>query len=72
MDIDPEVAWIEFRQGLRKIKKKHVELYLKYLESDDETPIKESAISKWRNKPENKLPAEYHKSVEGFDLPEGF
>lgn len=48
IDIDPEVAWLQFREGLKKIKKKQTKLYLEYLETDDETPIPESEIGKWR------------------------
>ena len=37
IDTDPEVAWAAFRDGMRTIKKRHIELYRKYAESDDET-----------------------------------
>lgn len=52
VDIDPEAAWLEFREGLKKIKKKQTKLYLEYLETDDETPIPESEIAKWRRQNE--------------------
>ena len=33
--IDPEVAWSEFRKTLKAIKNEHIERYLKYMETDD-------------------------------------
>ena len=32
---DPEVSWQLFREQLRKLKKKHIKLYLENMESDD-------------------------------------
>lgn len=46
-DTDPEVSWHLFRQELRKLKKRHKELYLDCGEEDDHT-VYESAISKHR------------------------
>lgn len=34
IDTDPEVSWQLFRERLRKLKKKHCQLYDEYLESD--------------------------------------
>lgn len=50
MDVDPEVSWKLFREGLRKIKKKHTEMYLDYLETDSDIELPESEIVAWRNK----------------------
>jgi len=46
-DIDPEVSWKTFREGLAKLKKRHIALAIEYGESDDETEYK-SAITKHR------------------------
>ena len=48
MDTDPEAAWSTFRDGLRKLKKKHKELFIKYGESDVEEPLPKSELTKWR------------------------
>jgi len=41
-ETDPEVSWQLFREQLRKLKKRHCELYVEYLESDapDNEPTK--------------------------------
>ena len=36
-DTDPEVSWQLFREQLRKLKKRHCELYMEYLETDAPT-----------------------------------
>ena len=45
---DPEISWTLFREGLRKLKKKHTELFKDAGESDSEEEAPESEISKWR------------------------
>ena len=45
---DPEISWILFREGLRKLKKKHKELFKEFGESDSDEEAPESEISKWR------------------------
>jgi dihydroorotase-like cyclic amidohydrolase len=55
-DADPEVSWAMFREGLKRLKKEHIEYfnaYKEYLkacgEMDSEEEAPESEISKWRN-----------------------
>lgn len=48
VDVDPEVVWAEFRKGLRKLKKIHLEKYLDTMEEDDESEPVESDFSKWK------------------------
>jgi hypothetical protein len=45
---DPEVLWKEFRSQLSQWKRQHIISYEKYLESDDNSVLPESEISKWR------------------------
>jgi len=52
-DTDPNVCWEVFREALRKFKRENIKSYQMFLDSDDETPLPESEISKWRRNNNN-------------------
>lgn len=51
---DVTVSWGWFKKELKKLSVEHIKTYQKYLESDDDTLLEESEISKWRKENDKK------------------